>query len=210
VTLDVAATAHVQNFSLSAHFRAPPGITVIRGPSASGKTLTLRLIAGLLRCRTGHLRFHHVTLDQPPTHWVAPEHREIGFAPQQSALWPHRTVRQQLSVVAKGRTLDASFDVLGITKFLDRYPTELSGGERQRVALARAILRDPKLLLLDEPWNALDVETRRVVAQSIGDWVRKKKIVAILVTHDTEDLDSLADYEVHAQDGRLVEAQLSP
>lgn len=201
MTLDVDAKVSVGRFSLSARFTATAGVTVIRGPSASGKTLTLRLLAGLLRADAGHLRFGDETWDAPPTRWTPPELRGLGYAPQHAALWPHRTVREQLTTIARTRHLDAPLDALGVTALLDRRPSELSGGERQRVALARALVRSPRLLLLDEPWSALDVEARGAAARVLREVVTARAMVALVVTHDTEDARAIADREVYAREG---------
>ena len=204
MTLVVDARATVQGFALRARFTAPPGITAIRGPSASGKTLALRLVAGLLRAAEGTVRFGDAVWDAPPGVWLAPERRGIGYAPQHSLLWPHRTVRAQLEVIAPGRTLDG-LEALGVGALLDRFPAGLSGGEQQRVALARALLRGPRLLLLDEPWSALDREARTAAARLVAREVRARGIVALLVTHDAEDVDDIAERVVRAKDGVLGE-----
>jgi molybdate transport system ATP-binding protein len=204
MTLVVDARATVQGFTLRARFTAPPGVTAIRGPSASGKTLALRLVTGLLRAESGSVRFGEAVWDAPPATWCAPELRGIGYAPQHAALWPHRTVRAQLDVIAPGCSLDG-LEALGVGALLDRFPAGLSGGERQRVALARALLRRPKLLLLDEPWSALDRESRAAAAAVVLREVRARGMVALLVTHDSEDVDAVADRVVRAKDGTVGE-----
>jgi molybdate transport system ATP-binding protein len=204
MTLVVDARATVQGFTVRARFTAPPGVTAIRGPSASGKTLALRLVSGLLRAESGSVRFGDAVWDAPPATWCAPELRGIGYAPQHAALWPHRTVRAQLNVIAPGCSLDG-LEALGVGALLDRFPAGLSGGERQRVALARALLRRPKLLLLDEPWSALDRESRAAAAAVVLREVRARGMVALLVTHDSEDVDAVADRVVRARDGAVGE-----
>jgi molybdate transport system ATP-binding protein len=204
MTLVVDARATVQGFTVRARFTAPPGVTAIRGPSASGKTLALRLVTGLLRAESGSVRFGDAVWDAPPATWCAPELRGIGYAPQHAALWPHRTVRAQLDVIVPGCSLDG-LEALGVGALLDRFPAGLSGGERQRVALARALLRRPKLLLLDEPWSALDRESRAAAAAVVLREVRARGMVALLVTHDSEDVDAVADRVVRARDGAVGE-----
>jgi ABC-type sulfate/molybdate transport systems ATPase subunit len=113
-------------------------------------------------------------------------------------------VRAQLNVIAPGCSLDG-LEALGVGALLDRFPAGLSGGERQRVALARALLRRPKLLLLDEPWSALDRESRAAAAAVVLREVRARGMVALLVTHDSEDVDAVADRVVRARDGAVGE-----
>jgi ABC-type sulfate/molybdate transport systems ATPase subunit len=113
-------------------------------------------------------------------------------------------MRDQLARVAGTVTLDALPPPLAITALLDRYPARLSGGERQRVALARALLRAPGLLLLDEPWSAIDFEARRDIALAVRRWVSERGVVALLVTHDSEDVRALADHEVRASSGVIA------
>lgn len=199
MSLRVDAAARAGAFEVRARLAAGPGITVIRGPSASGKTLTLRLVAGLARCVRGGVWWGETVWDDGTTR-VAPERRGVGYAPQQAALWPHRTVGEQLAVLAPGFSL-AGLEALGVEALLGRSPAGLSGGERQRVALARALLRRPSLLLLDEPWSALDRPARDAAATLVRDVVRARGIVALLVTHDDADAEHLADQVVTARDG---------
>lgn len=199
MSLRVDAAARAGAFEVRARLAAGPGITVIRGPSASGKTLTLRLVAGLARCVRGGVWWGETVWDDGTTR-VAPERRGVGYAPQQAALWPHRTVGEQLAVLAPGFSL-AGLEALGVEALLGRSPAGLSGGERQRVALARALLRRPSLLLLDEPWSALDRPARDAAARLVRDVVRARGIVALLVTHDDADAEHLADQVVAARDG---------
>lgn len=205
MSLTVDATAKVRSFTLTARFTAPPGITVIRGPSASGKTLALRLVAGLLRADSGSVRFGDELWDSPPARWLAPELRGIGYAPQHASLWPHRTVREQLAVIAPRVALDATYAPFGIDALLDRSPLDLSGGERQRVALVRALVRRPRVVLLDEPWSALDTDARATVSLAVRDLVRSMGAVALLVTHDSEDARALADHTVTAKNGAVTD-----
>ena len=204
MNLHLDATAKVRSFELTARFSAPPGITVIRGPSASGKTLALRLVAGLLRADSGAVRFGDEVWDSP-SQWLAPELRGIGYAPQHASLWPHRTVREQLAVIAPSVAIDATYAPFGIEALLDRSPLDLSGGERQRVALVRALLRRPRVVLLDEPWSALDADARATVSLAVREHVRAMGAVALLVTHDSEDARSLADHTVTAKNGSVTD-----
>jgi len=197
--LVVDARATVGAFSLDARFRAKPGVTVMFGPTASGKTLTLRLVAGVMRPDSGSIRFGDVAWGDVPPH-----ERGLGYAPQDGALWPHRDVRAHLSpFVAPERVMEL-LETVGLERHAERRPRGLSGGERQRLAFARALARSPKLLLLDEPFSALDDESRR----NMGEIVRaraERGAVILFVTHDREEAERLGDAFVLFRDGKTEE-----
>ncbi len=205
--LRVAADARVGGFALAVTLAAGPGVTAIRGPSACGKSLALRLIAGLVRCRTGTVEFDGACWDDGAARYVPPEARGIGYAPQHGALWPHWTVREHVARFDRAQGLATVADLLEIGALLDRTPAGLSGGERQRVALARALAGRPRLLLLDEPWSALDATARRVIAARVCAHARAIGATTVLVTHDSDDVASLADRVVAATEGRIGDEQ---
>jgi molybdate transport system ATP-binding protein len=198
--LVVDARVNVGAFSLDARFRAKPGVTVLFGPTASGKTLTLRLVAGVMRPASGSIRFGDVAWDDD----VPPHERGLGWAPQDGALWPHRDVRAHLTPFASPERTDALLSMLNLDKHAKRRPSNLSGGERQRLAFARALCREPKLLLLDEPFSALDDESR----MKMGGLVRaeaERGSVILFVTHDRDEAERLGDAFVLFRDGKTEE-----
>jgi molybdate transport system ATP-binding protein len=158
--LVIDAHARVGTFMLEARFRAKAGVTVLFGPTASGKTTTLRLVAGIERLARGSIRFGDETLDDGATTFVPPRARNVGYAPQDGALWPHRSARDHLTPFVPEDRTRALLALVGLEPHAARRPPGLSGGERQRLAFARALARSPKLLLLDEPFSALDDATR--------------------------------------------------
>jgi ABC-type Fe3+/spermidine/putrescine transport system ATPase subunit len=181
---------------------------VLVGPSGSGKTTLLRIVAGLVRPDAGsvHLGGVDATRLQPHT-------RGIGFVFQGLALWPHLTVRGNVALglrrlvpdAAERRArIDATARELGIESMLGRKPALLSGGERQRVALARALVRQPALLLLDEPFSDLDARLRRVTARLVRDLHDRHGMTTLLITHDRTDAHLLADRIGVMRAGRLV------
>ena len=206
--LRVEAHLRAGFFELDAAFCARPGVTVLFGPSASGKTLTLRVVAGLERASSGSLRHGDTVLDGASS-FVAPRDRRTGYAPQDAALWPHRSAREHLTPFCDAARTEELLRVVGLTAHADRLPERLSGGERQRLAFARAIARKPRVLLLDEPFAALDDAARL----AMGDLVRAegaRGAVVLFVTHDREEATRLGDSFVIYEAGRAREGALTP
>ena len=178
---------------------------VLVGPSGCGKSTTLRMVAGLEEITRGDL-----FIDGKRVNDVAPNERDIAMVFQSYALYPHMTVRQNLEFPLKMRKMDqASIDkkvnetaeILDITQFLDRKPKALSGGQRQRVAIGRAIVREPKVLLMDEPLSNLDAKLRNQMRAEIIKLRKRIKTTFIYVTHDQTEAMTLGDRIVIMKDG---------
>jgi ABC-type sulfate/molybdate transport systems ATPase subunit len=182
---------------------AVDGTVAIVGPSGAGKSTILRAIAGLVRPTSGTVRAAGETwFDSAQGIDVPVDRRAVGFLFQDYALFPHLTVRQ--NVEYSRRHAAAEFlERFRIRHLADARPPELSGGERQRVALARAVARDPKVLLLDEPFAALDSHTKATVRSELHELLAELRIPTLFVTHDFEDAAALAD-----RVGVLVEGTL--
>lgn len=194
-------------FTLDVKLQTSDYLTVLFGHSASGKTLTLQSIAGLVRPQQGHIKLHGQALFDAEAHvHVPPRHRHIGYMFQDYALFPHLTVRKNIAFGLSNRvrsifglsaevkkTIHNLLDFFQIAHIADRYPHEISGGQRQRVALARAIAIKPKLLLLDEPFSALDPLLRMRLRSDFTDLMRHFGIPSIIITHDPEDVDAFAE-----------------
>jgi iron(III) transport system ATP-binding protein len=191
--------------------RVEPGsITAILGSSGSGKTTLLRLLAGFERPDAGSIRIGDRPVDRVP-----PEHRRIGYVPQDGALFPHLTVHGNIAFALRrgerrGGRVERLLDLIGLTgpdgtDLGHRYPHELSGGQQQRVALARALAHDPAVVLLDEPFSALDAALRASVRTEIIAVLRAAGTTAILVTHDQDEALSLADRVAVLRDGAIVQ-----
>ena len=184
-------------------------ITVLLGPSGCGKTTLLRILAGLTEPDAGRVELGEEILNDPRAR-VPTERRHLGMVVQDALLWPHLRVRRNIAFPL-GRVADAEARVLRAARaahvepFLDRYPAELSGGERQRVAIARAIVRDPRVLLLDEPLSGLDANLRVAVMDTIRDVQRALSVTTVYVTHDQEEALSLADRVVVMRNGRILQ-----
>lgn len=181
----------------------------VLGPSGSGKSTLLRAILGLLPCERGRIR-----IDGEDVASVPVERRGLGYVPQQVGLFPHLTVRDNLAYGARARgvpraeyqpELDRLIAAAGIGKVLDRLPASLSGGERQRVGLVRALASRPRLVLLDEPFTALNESLRRELWWLMRELQRDARVTVLLVTHDLAEAYFLADRVTVLLDGRVAQ-----
>lgn len=186
--LDLDLHARIGPRALAVVLRAETDTVGIVGPSGSGKTTLLRALAGVERRATGTVRAFGETW-QDARHFVPPWRRRVGWVPQDSALFPHLSVGENL-VYGGAEGLVEVASLLSVEALLDRAPRHLSGGERQRVALGRALLSRPRLLLLDEPFAALDRPLRARLAGAVARWCAARGIKVVLVTHDEHDLDA--------------------
>ncbi len=180
---------------------------VLVGPSGCGKSTTLRMIAGLEEITRGELY-----IDDKLVNDVAPKDRDISMVFQNYALYPHMTVRQNLEFPLKLRKLpkeeidqrvNEAAEILGIVQFLDRKPKALSGGQRQRVAIGRAIVREPKVLLMDEPLSNLDAKLRNQMRAEIIKLRHRINTTFVYVTHDQTEAMTLGDRIVIMKDGEV-------
>jgi NitT/TauT family transport system ATP-binding protein len=179
--------------------------TALVGPSGAGKSTTLRLIAGLLRPASGEITCNGETWFGPGVH-VPVERRRIGFVFQDYALFPHRNVVGNVAFEAR-RDPDEVLRQLGIEHLSRARPRDLSGGERQRVALARALAQDADILLMDEPFGALDAMTRDILHDEIERIWQERRLTVLFVTHNVREAARLGDRIVllSSRPGRVVE-----
>lgn len=175
------------------------------GRSGSGKSSLLRAVAGLERPEGGRIAFaDEVWFDARAPRNLAPEHRRVGYLPQDYGLFPHLDVGGNVAFAA-GRRRPDLLERLGISRLEQARPTQLSGGERQRVALARALAREPRVLLLDEPFGALDAITRREVRRQLADLLPTLRLPTLLVTHSFEDAAVIGGRVGVIDRGRLIQ-----
>lgn len=165
------------------------------GPSGGGKSTLLRTLAGVEERASGRLSvMGRVWMDTDRDVFVDPWERGAGWVPQDYLLFPHLTVRENL-LYGNGRSGDVTevAERLLVDQLLDRRPRRLSGGEQQRVALGRALIREPDILLLDEPFSALDRPLRSRVSEAIREYLEERRIPLVLVSHDEADAAALAE-----------------
>jgi molybdate transport system ATP-binding protein len=200
-------------FVLAVDFEAPSeGVTVVFGPSGAGKSMLLSTIAGLHRLEAGRVSLNHRVLDDVEAkERIAPHLRGVGLVFQDARLFPHLSVRGNLAYAERRRpadrvapTIDEIAAQLDIANLLDRDVRNLSGGEKSRVALARSLLSAPELLLLDEPFAALDGRRRRAFLEMLRSISTASKLPMMVVTHQIEDAAELADYLIALKDGAIV------
>ncbi|WP_297498090.1 tungstate ABC transporter ATP-binding protein WtpC [Thermococcus sp.] len=182
---------------------------IILGPSGAGKTVLLEVIAGLISPDSGRILLNGIDITEWP-----PERRGLAYVPQNYALFPHMSVHDNIAFGLRLRKLPKAeiekrvkeiVEVLGIENLLKRKPRTLSGGEQQRVALARALVTEPPLILLDEPFANLDVQTRGRLINEMKRWKKELGFTALHVTHFFEEAVSLGDRVGVMLDGRLVQ-----
>lgn len=184
-------------------------ITVVTGQSGAGKTTLLRQIAGLVTPESGTISFlNNIWLDTSNGIQLPVQQRNIGFVFQDYALFPHLTIKQNLQYAltknADPSIINELLESTGLLQLADRRPFQLSGGQQQRLALARALVRKPDLLLLDEPFNALDRDMRIQLQNLLLAFYRKHGFSIILVTHDISEIFRLADRVVIMENGKVI------
>jgi iron(III) transport system ATP-binding protein len=213
VTKDFGSQAVLKGVNLSV---ARGGTTAIVGPSGSGKTTLLRLIAGFEHPGTGTILLNG-SLVAGNGVWKPAHKRHIGYVAQDGALFPHLTVGQNIAFGLSAKKLDGGrravaarvnelLEMVSLdTAMAKRRPHQLSGGQQQRVALARALAREPELMLLDEPFSALDAGLRVATRRAVAKVLNEAGVTTILVTHDQAEALSFADQVAVMRGGKLAQ-----
>jgi iron(III) transport system ATP-binding protein len=192
--------------------QVPAGsLTAVLGPSGCGKTTLLRVVAGLETIDEGTIDIGGQQVAAPGVH-VAPERRRVGIVPQEGALFPHLRVGANIAFGLRGWSradvrdrVTELLDLVNLSGFGDRQPGQLSGGQQQRVALARALAPRPQVVLLDEPFSALDTSLRTSVRDEVAAVLRSTGTTAVLVTHDQAEALTVADQVAVMRDGIIVQ-----
>jgi molybdate transport system ATP-binding protein len=210
--LDVRIQTTVGTFRVDVAFSVPPGVTVLFGPSGAGKSTTLAAVAGLSRPEAGKVALGSaVWFDAERRVDVPPEARRISLVFQSLALFPHLTalgnveygIDRALPRAHRDRRALAMLERMKVAHVANRRPATFSGGEAQRVALARAFAREPRVLLLDEAFSAMDRELRYELGADVRSIVAELGIPAILVTHHRMEARAVGERAVLLRDGRV-------
>lgn len=216
VTIEKTMRAGNKAFELAVAFQSTSKRLIISGPSGAGKTLLLKAIAGLLTPEAGHIRFGEQDLfDKVKAVNRSPQARRMGYVFQDYALFPHLNVRQNIAFGLTKRWLNprAAIETPELARWLQafqldgvahQFPDQLSGGQRQRTALARALVGEPRALLLDEPFAALDARLRERLRDELAELLLELDLPVILITHDESDIRAMDGEAIYLSAGRRI------
>ncbi|MFM9924663.1 ATP-binding cassette domain-containing protein [Variovorax sp. H27-G14] len=216
VDLKLSVADGRRRFDLAVRFATNVPFAALYGPSGAGKSLTLQAIAGLLHPTSGHVRLDGRTLyDSAQRIDVPAPARRVGYLFQDYALFPHLSVRQNVSFgltawyrrkppAKDAERVQALLESFGLAALADSRPQNLSGGQQQRVALARALACEPQVLLLDEPFAALNPMLRAELRNELAQVRKQWGIPVLMITHDIEDVLALADVAFVYSNGQVV------
>ena len=208
-------------FHLQISFEAHAARTVVFGPSGSGKSSLLRAVAGLLEPDAGTIEIlgqttWQRTAGRPSSCNVAPEKRHVGLIMQSPAVFPHLTAARNVAFALRGMERSAQKETVfhllkkvGAETLADRWPRELSGGQQQRVAIARTLAAEPAVLLLDEPFSALDARSRQQLSETVQDWAHEHRVPVLTVTHNLEEAFASGEEVLAMEEGHIA-AQGNP
>ena len=212
MSLEFSATTKLGDFQFEAAFEVRNEIVVLFGHSGAGKSLTLQMTAGLITPERGRIAIGgEIVFDADRGINLSPQRRTTGYVVQDLALFPHMTVAQNVAFGIAGRKVETTRQVtelmttLGLEGYADRLPRSLSGGQQQRVALARALGRGANLLLLDEPFSALDESLRTNLRRELLRLRADMGLSIVFVTHDLREAHLLADRIAVFDEGRLLQ-----
>ena len=208
VSLSIEGTLILDNLSLNIDEHE---IISLIGPSASGKSSLLRIIAGFENISSGKVKLNGLIVDDRST-IVQPQNRNIGIIFQDLALFPHLSCKDNIifgitnySENHKRQRLDRLCNLLDITSIKDKFPHEISGGQQQRIAIARALAPGPEILLLDEPFSALDEELKETLIHDVKNLLKEEKITTIVITHNIKEAFQLSDKIAFLDNKKIIQ-----
>ena len=208
VSLSIEGNLILDNLSLNIDEHE---IISLIGPSASGKSSLLRIIAGFENISSGKVKLNGLIVDDQST-IVQPQNRNIGIIFQDLALFPHLSCKDNIifgitnySENHKRQRLDRLCNLLDITSIKDKFPHEISGGQQQRIAIARALAPGPEILLLDEPFSALDEELKETLIHDVKNLLKEEKITTIVITHNIKEAFQLSDKIAFLDNKKIIQ-----
>lgn len=208
VSLSIEGTLILDNLSLNIDEHE---IISLIGPSASGKSSLLRIIAGFENISSGKVKLNGLIVDDRST-IVQPQNRNVGIIFQDLALFPHLSCKDNIlfgitnySADHKRQRLDRLCNLLDITSIKDKFPHEISGGQQQRIAIARALAPGPEILLLDEPFSALDEELKETLIHDVKNLLKEEKITTIVITHNIREAFQLSDKIAFLDNKKIIQ-----
>ena len=204
--LSVDIEKQLELFKLDLKFDIEKEVLAIQGASGSGKTTILNIIAGLVKADRAEISNGDTILESTEKNIYLPSRkRNLGYMFQNYGLFPHLSVEKNIKFAMKDRELyEDLLDVLGLRDLLKRYPSDISGGEKQRVALLRTLVTKPNVLLMDEPFSALDAELKEKLYPSFSELIQSLNIPVLIITHDNDEANILADKIIHIDKGRIT------
>ncbi|MDM8520461.1 ABC transporter ATP-binding protein [Anaerolineales bacterium HSG6] len=211
--LDLDITHSLNPYTLKVKLQVGTELLALFGPSGAGKSMTLQSIAGLVQPNEGYIRLNNIPLyDSQNGLNLPPQRRKIGYLMQDYLLFPHLSVAENIGYglhhqpkSVQQEAVERMLSLIQLTSFAQYRPHQLSGGQKQRVALARALVTHPQILLLDEPFSALDRGTRVELREEVKRWQANLKIPILLVTHDLAEANLLADRIAVYEQGQVLQ-----
>lgn len=208
--LDVDIQKKLEFFELDIKFTVGNGLLAIQGMSGSGKTTILNCISGIKTADKGHIRLNNkIFFSSNDNINMKIKDRNVGYVFQNYALFPHMTVKENILFgvdkkhINYEKEMSYITDMMKIRHLMDKYPSEISGGEKQRVAFARAMIIRPDILLLDEPFSALDEDLKEDIYKDLLNIKKSQNIPIILITHNKNEAKILADKIIYIHNGKI-------
>ena len=208
--LDVDIQKKLEFFELDIKFTVGNGLLAIQGMSGSGKTTILNCISGIKTADKGHIRLNNrIFFPSNDNINMKIKDRNVGYVFQNYALFPHMTVKENILFgvdkkhINYEKEMSYITDMMKIRHLMDKYPSEISGGEKQRVAFARAMIIRPDILLLDEPFSALDEDLKEDIYKDLLNIKKSQNIPIILITHNKNEAKILADKIIYIHNGKI-------
>jgi len=199
--LKVKIQKKFENFILDKEWEVEKGEVIsLFGPSGSGKSISIQSIAGLIDPDGGYIEIDEkLVFHKQKKIYVPPRDRGVGYVPQNYGLFPHMKISENIMFAMREKDKNAKeqriielLSRVGLKNKINNYPQQLSGGKKQRIAIIRALANNPKVLLLDEPFSAVDMTVRKMLRKEIKQFFTQWNIPVVLVTHDPEDVEVLA------------------